>query len=318
MLEQFASELMSEILQPVERMKSSGSKLVHYTSSDAALSILSSESMFMRSVTCMNDIAEVRHGIDAIVRELTSERATDHFWGVLDRAHSGLSAEIKAAFDDGRTDAELETYIACLSEHSPSDDRYGRLSMWRGYGSGPNVALVIKPDAALAESDVLGAYTYPVIYKTEAELSEMFQAKFQLMQTAKDILAEVDRVQLRDTVSWILDAFVYCLKHPVFAEEREWRVVYRPNKIQSSVLEQSVQSIGGVPQPVFKIPLKLHGNDGQLDLRPASLIEKVIIGPTDAPYVQYRAFISALERAGVENAEQRVAISRVPFRNRVQ
>jgi hypothetical protein len=107
---------------------------VHYTSSDAALSILNSESMFMRSVTCMNDIAEVRHGIEAVLRELTSEQANDQFWGVVDHAHSGLSDEIKAAFDDWRADAELETYITCLSEHSPTDDRYGRLSMWRGYG----------------------------------------------------------------------------------------------------------------------------------------------------------------------------------------
>jgi hypothetical protein len=182
---------------------------------------------------------------------------------------------------------------------------------------GPNVALVIKPDAALAESDVLGAYSYPVIYKTEKELSEMFRAKFRLMEGAKTLLAGVDKAQLKDIILWALDAFVYCLKHPVFAEEREWRVVYRPNKFRSSVLESSVQSIGGVPQPVFKIPLKLHGDEGQLDLRPASLIEKVIIGPTDAPYVQYRAFVSALERAGVGNPERRVAISSVPFRNRV-
>lgn len=38
----------------------------------------------------------------------------------------------------------LHSYITCFSEHLESEDKYGRLSMWRGYGKGTGIALVLK------------------------------------------------------------------------------------------------------------------------------------------------------------------------------
>jgi hypothetical protein len=38
------------------------------------------------------------------------------------------------------------------------------------------------------------------------------------------------------------------LKHPGFYEEREWRIIYFPEMERSSVIEEAVASVRGVPQ----------------------------------------------------------------------
>ena len=50
-------------------------------------------------------------------------------------------------------------------------------------------------------------------------------------------------------------AAVTCLKHEGFREEREWRAIYFPNRLGSSLMEHSTEVISGVPQIVYKLPL---------------------------------------------------------------
>lgn len=318
MLDELRRVLASDIEEPVQSLRSSSGRLAHYTSADAGLSIIRSKSMYMRNATCMNDIAEVHHGVEAIKRELGNEYARERFWAVLDAAHPGLPQELDEIFSGWLDDATTETYITCLSEHLDDEDAFGRLSMWRGYNGGPSVALIVRSDAVTSESDALNAYSYPVIYKTEAEISAMFREKVDFFHTNRDAISSIDRNDLKNHIAWMFDAFTYCLKHPAFREEREWRVVYRPNKHPSNVLQEDVVPIRGIPQPIYRIPLEKIGDPVELDLSPASLIDRVIIGPTDAGWVQYRAFVSALSEAGVPNAKERVHLSGVPYRSRVQ
>ena len=105
-----------------------------------------------------------------------------------------------------------------------------------------------------------------------------------------------------------------CAKHPGFAEEQEWRLVYLPRMGESSVLEKSVDVIQGVPQTVYRIPLKDRPEDGLVGIEIPRLLERVIIGPSNFPWPLYEAFVAELKDAGVENADRKVVISDILLR----
>lgn len=129
----------------MEELKKSTNKLVHYTSASVGLKILQNKEIWMRRVSCMNDFSEVQHGKDLfidlwkntekdIVQKLTS------LFGDNGDVFNEVIGELEkiSAFNI------LHSYITCFSEHLESEDKYGRLSMWRGYGKGTGIALVLK------------------------------------------------------------------------------------------------------------------------------------------------------------------------------
>jgi hypothetical protein len=68
-----------------------------------------------------------------------------------------------------------------------------------------------------------------------------------------------------------------------------------------------------VPQPIYKIPLKDIPEIGFFGSIP-SLINRVIIGPTEYPLALSEAFVQLLEEAGVQEAASKVCVSDIPLR----
>jgi hypothetical protein len=79
-------------------------------------------------------------------------------------------------------------------------------------------------------------------------------------------------------------------------------------------MESSTEIIGGIPQPVCKIPIDNTVSDilGDLDL--SKLFDRLIIGPSQYPWAMYESFVAALTEAGVADAAKRVFISGIPIR----
>jgi hypothetical protein len=66
---------------------------VHYTSAEAALSIIKGKRIWMRNTTCMADYREVQHGFE-ILRKFFSQKAkTDAFVAALDVCVPGTAME---------------------------------------------------------------------------------------------------------------------------------------------------------------------------------------------------------------------------------
>jgi hypothetical protein len=99
-----------------------------------------------------------------------------------------------------------------------------------------------------------------------------------------------------------------------FREEREWRVIYSPAYAKSDVLIPDIQSIRGVPQQIYKIPLKDIPDQSLVGIELHSLIDRVIVGPTQYPQATYGALVSLLEKAGMTDARKRVVVSDIPLR----
>jgi hypothetical protein len=130
----------------------------------------------------------------------------------------------------------------------------------------------------------------------------------------RDFLCSIDQQFVMGAIFDMLLIGVTCLKHEGFQEEREWRAVYCPKFKLSSLMESATAVVGGVPQPIYRIPLDVTVSPALADLDFASLFNRLIIGPSAYPGPMFEAFAEALIRVGVGDARDRIWISNIPIR----
>ena len=186
--------------------------------------------------------------------------------------------------------------------------------MWRAYGGITGVALVLNNSPFLTPSDALKAYTSPVEYD-DGEMLEQ-----ELDRIADNLLTEAKLVELQGWEAikgWVfrmLWSAAVSRKHPGFREEKEWRVVYSPNLERSGHLIEEIREIRGVPQKIYKIPLKNIPDQGLFGIEIPDLLDRIIIGPTPYGFTIREAFINLLAQAGVKEPDRKVVLSNIPLR----
>lgn len=288
-------------------------RFVHYTSADAAMSIIQNREIWMRNSTCMNDYKEVVHGLDCLIKCYRGEIG-QRLKNALEDVFEGICADFESRFDSWIPHFETNTYIMCVSEHEDSEDRFGRLSMWRAYGETTGVALIFNNKAFLSRSNALKAYTSPVAYLNEEEFSEEVSKVSQGIEENVEFLRGQGHDAILSHVFYTMMFATLCTKHPGFKEEREWRVTHSPSLEHSDRLIKEIRLIGGTPQTIYKIPLKNVPEEGFTGAEIPELIERIIIGPTQYPVALSTAFFDLLESAGVKDAANRIVVSDIPIR----
>ena len=148
----------------------------------------------------------------------------------------------------------------------------------------------------------------------KSTIPEHIQKQLERMIAEKEFLATVPRETIVGSLFSMLLFGSTCSKHPGFREEREWRVIAVPKIFPSQVLSSDVETIDGVPQLVFKVPLRDIPDQGLVGVEVPAFVEKVIIGPSNFPLPIFDAFVATLERAGVSNAASKVIVSNIPLR----
>lgn len=301
------------LFEKIENIFKNNIRFVHYTSAEVALSIISNKKIWLRNSTCMNDYSEVHHGVKAIIDFFKPEGNAGDFWKSLDNISFELSNEIKNLFDSRIHDLTTSTYLTCLSEHD-KEEQTGRLSMWRGYGRNSGVAIVVNQNALMANTDYFQVYSYPVHYFTPEKMKFEFNRIIKKIESEIDFLKTMDVETVKYHISQMLQSFTFCLKHHGFKEEREWRIVYRPNERVSKWVVPKLESIKGIPQKIYQLPLTNVSDKGSKSAGMNDLINSVIIGPTEHKVAIKQAFKEALEYVGVENAHEKIIFSDIPIR----
>ena len=300
-------------LPDLQRVSTGDARFVHYTTAETAFKIFTNSELWLRNVTLMNDYSEIDYGVDLIRQWLQLEKSVA-FWNILEKFHLGSKQQIIDTVESWITDWRHETYILCISEHLASEDLTGRLSMWRAYG---NIALVIKSTPMAASTDRLGAYSIPVTYWRQGEFnSEMDRITTEL----EKFFVAGHKFSENQIPSWVHQFFFNVAigsKHPGFHEEKEWRVYFRPNEPndeRSNAIQSDIVVIGGVPQIVWKLPLRNAPEEGLYSAHLDHLLDRVIIGPCDFPFISAQAMRKKLHSVGVSEPEKRVVISDLPLR----
>jgi hypothetical protein len=290
-------------------------RFVHYTSAEAALNIIRTRRVWMRNATCMADYREVQHGFDIFNRFFSDKTKRSEFVGALDASVEGTGLEAINAFNQRWNDIRLNTYITSVSEHDNEEDLHGRLSMWRAFGGNTaRVALVLSIPWFSGASIALRVLFSPVAYLTENETRAVLDEVVGNIRENRDFLRSQGRETINNWVFTMLLAGVTCLKHEGFKEEREWRAIYSPKRLPSSLMQSTTEVIGGVPQPIYKIPLDSTVSPALSSLELSSIFDRLIIGPTQFPWAMFEAFSEALTAVGVQNASERVRRSGIPIR----
>jgi hypothetical protein len=107
---------------------------------------------------------------------------------------------------------------------------------------------------------------------------------------------------------------VTSLKHEGFKEELEWRAVYNPQVWNSALMRADIETVGGIPQHVYKIPLDAEAYPQIADLDFRLCLDRVIVGPSQYPWVIAQAFGDQIEKMGVPEGRGRVRVSGIPLR----
>ncbi|MGZ5858283.1 MAG: DUF2971 domain-containing protein [Burkholderiaceae bacterium] len=312
--ERLENIFMPYMAKSKKKLLNDGNQYIHYTSAENALSILKSETLWMRSPACMNDYMEISHGHQLLLDFFHNQVHREKFITAIDAYEEGISDQILDGFDAWWRKIRRDTFIASISVHSLSEKKHGRLSMWRAYGSqGGRAGLVLNfpPNSNKKLGVILSPAAYFTVEELEKELLEVIESILKNI----DYLKTLQRETIIGTVIVSLILLAVCLKHPGFKEEQEWRLIYLPNMVPSNNwIERSVEIISGIPQIVYKLPLKNNEALELTGLNIPELIETILIGPTQYPLAMFDAFSSALSNAGVLNAEERITISEIPLR----
>jgi len=297
-------------------------KFVHYTTAEAALSIIEQKRMWLRNTRSMVDYREVRHGFELLQRlfhenDFALQKA---FIGACDACKPGAAEEAIGLFDKWWTHTtqsiQTRTYIASISEHGPSEDQHGRLSMWRAFGANASarVAFVFRVPPLSGAINFLKCTFSPVAYLDEDQVRATIQTVISNIAREVDYLKTLGDKELFAWVFAMLISGVTCLKHKGFIEEREWRVIYRPGMTPSPLIAEEVKVVSGIPQVIYKLPLDKMVADEVSGIDLVTMFHSLIIGPASEPWVMYEAFTRALKGAGVADADGRVLTSGIPIR----
>lgn len=291
-----------------------GGRFAYYTSAETAFLILRKKEIWLRNAQLMNDFSEVQHGMRCLQLALTSEGVSE-LRSVLDVLYPGVWQEVLSRLDGASSSIYLDTYLNCVSEHLPTEDRTGRLSMWRAYGGRTGVALIINGTAMFGESAATDVTSSPVLYATPDEFGARLEVVARGVAKERQLLTRIGRDGVANAVFHMLRFAALCVKHPSFSEELEWRNIASPTLTGEQGVVGSLEVVDGVPQRVLRLSLSSQPEKGLRGLSIPELVDRVLIGPCAFPQVTAMAFAELLYGLGVPDPGNRVVIADVPLRS---
>ncbi len=239
--------------------------LAHYTSISVLEAILRNDEVWLSNPLFMNDMEEVRFGINAGANLFLTSSEIESACGSKTRADL-LKSTFNSYYNQFANDHVLDTYVFCLSEHT-KDDTDGLLSMWRGYGGNGNGAAIVFDTAKVPARDEAPLIIGEVHYATTEERMDWLRQRVTQFAT---ILASSHAPddKLYFTSFWFfqrLKLFAIFTKHRGFQEESEWRLVYMRDRDPTQVFDKMFSySIG--PRGVEpKLKLKIEHLPGYSD-----------------------------------------------------
>ncbi|WP_382310236.1 DUF2971 domain-containing protein [Herbiconiux sp. UC225_62] len=231
----------------------------HYTGGEGLLGIVSRGEIWASSYTVLNDLSEVKYGIDVVEQEVA--RRGEH-----------IPAEFKDDFKNARS------LILAHDLYLISASREGDLlNQWQGYAGLQGYAIEIEVDPSLdvlvpreaahmlatSPTPLVPSSWYDVIYDPATQqrmTAETIEALIQILQRLDQPIPLQSKI-----IGAILAALVVRFKHPAFAAEQEVRFILSRH---DAAIEEYRTSGNGTLIPYLRMahaPMVPPG--GRVDLR---------------------------------------------------
>lgn len=302
------------------------SSFAYYTDAATAQLIIAGQKVWLRAARRLNDTGEISYGLQLAHRAMSSPGGRS-LLDTLENLHVGARDIFSDKLESMAGSLVEEVYVACVSGHTPEEDNLGRLSMWRAYGRGDGVAIVLRKEVFLNWSTA-PVYAMPVHYGESALTGDSLAELAELLEITADMAGPFELDALVDLALASLQMRIVQSKHPAFAEEKEWRIIHLPNNPtfldsiairKASTLVRRTVELGGESQEIYELsilPAFLLPSSGA-ELKTPTLddvLGRVLIGPSADPGRRREEFVRLLHENGVGDAESRVSICDVPLR----
>lgn len=297
-----------------EYLKENDVLLAHYTSMENLLNIIGSEQIWLSHPLLMNDVQEMRYGIELGRNEFLVRFSGDPRFRPIVDLYQLVATEFEQKF-------EMDTYVFCFTQHN-KEDNDGMLSMWRGYGDqGRGAALVIN-NKFVDQSGMTPILIPRVRYLPDDKRRDRINQILDSWSSVVIKAVEHDDAppeSVRDAALYLFDALIVealSTKHVGFAEEREWRLVYLLHRdFQRELVHLFGYHHGrGGLEPKLKLPIKPPLNIFSDSWSFKDILDRIIIGPSVSSPMAKATLCRALKGMGKEWVADKVVSSAIPFR----
>jgi hypothetical protein len=179
--------------------------------------------------------------------------------------------------------------------------------------SGCDFGAVLMGRKLSRETVVDSVFTGPVAYMLPHEMVDQFKLIADGLEKNLDYIKERGRDMTIYSALGMLESAAVSTKHPGFCEEREWRAVSEP-RMPLKRVAQTIETIGGIPKHVQSVRLQNIPEEGFTGLAPADLVNRVLIGPTEAGPAIYGALHEAMEMAEIQDIRKKLFMTNLPLR----
>jgi hypothetical protein len=271
--------------------------IYHYTNSAGLLGILSGGQLWLGDVEFMNDAEELLYGRAAVVADL--EAKAESLWPANvedpDQSAEWCRASIIRLIVNFLTRVNLarnftyHVYASCFCEDPDL------LSQWRGYAGEGGYAVGFRADAlaqivGLRDDNIFSGQLARVRYGLDAARTAINEL---VDNTAPYAQGHWPTAAYHQFMQIVLPV-VATIKHPSFAEEKEWRILqFSWGLAQDVAFRSSRTSI--LPYRCVELP--------------EGAIASVMIGPGYHPDVRKAGVLQLLDRLGLQEVDVRASAS---------
>ncbi|HXM97562.1 MAG TPA: DUF2971 domain-containing protein [Candidatus Dormibacteraeota bacterium] len=268
-------------------------RLYHYTSQNGLLGILSSKSLWATRLQYLNDSAELAHTI-ALWKDAVQYRL-DQLEDIAGLAQD-TRLEVETIFQGLQKSfdfvSKIKIHVACFSEDGDS------LSQWRGYcRGGAGFSIGFESSQLITAASKQRCFLAPCIYDP-AKQASLIEAMWTRILGRPPAEKRKTSRGLEFVSDFVTLATV--LKHPSFAEEREWRII-------TQEISDDHPSIGIRQGRVVLTPYF----DFQLVEAPEKLNLELVVGPTPEIDLSLASVSALLTR---KSCIASTRASKVPYR----
>ena len=290
--------------------------LAHYTSVSTLEKIVSTDQVWLSNPLYMNDLEELRFGMNAGANEF---RSSQHLAEIFDSSerHAFLIEKFDEHFSNFDTNHVLDTYIMCLCEHSP-ERTDGLLSMWRGYGANGNGVAIVFETSKITPIESSPLIVGKVRYLSAPDRMFWIDSKLSELATVLSATKLTDEDLMLAAYSFIerLKIFALFTKHDGFSEEQEWRIVYMSERDTTGLMKSmfGYAITGRGVEPKLKLDFSKVSSTLGEGLSLDSLINRIILGPSISSISSATAVRRMLTVAGRSSLAALVSSSSIPYR----
>ena len=290
--------------------------LAHYTSIQVMESILKNGEVWFANPLFMNDLQEMRFGLNEGTRFFSDIELLKKAGGNVPRAEI-LQRSYFHYFNHFDANEAFDTYIFCLAEHDPSDND-GLLSMWRGYGEHGNGAAIVFDPTKVTEVPTSPLIVSKVAYlRDEERIAQVQSSLTSWVELTASLDLPDDKLHLATHAAfWLVKSLALVTKHSGFSEEKEWRIIYYPDRDTAGALKPFLgYHIGnrGV-EPKLKYKIGHIANVSAPDLALERIVERIILGPSLSTPLALRSVQRMLDGIQKPQYKPLLRTSAIPLR----